>query len=104
LQNPDAPVTGLLAAQESSVFLKQLAKGEKVLRIVDFVNKTVTHTEDKTISDLGNTKLVISLGPKKPKLESISLAQWVTGKLLWEAAIPSGCSALSSLHLKNYGT
>lgn len=63
------------------MFLKlaQLAKGEKVLRIIDFVDKIVTNTEDKTITDLGNTKLVISSGPKKPKLESISIAQWVVG-------------------------
>ena len=58
------------------MFLKpaQLAKGERVLRIVDFVDKIVTNSEHKAISDLGNTKLVISSGPKKPKLESISIA------------------------------
>ena len=63
------------------MFLKpaQLAKGERVLRIVDFVDKIVTNTEDRTISDLGNTKLVISLGPKKPKLELLTIAQWVVG-------------------------
>ena len=47
-----------LAAQESAMFLKpaQLAKGEKVLRIVDFIDKIVSNTEDRTISDLGTTK------------------------------------------------
>ena len=63
------------------MFLKpaQLAKGEKVLRIIDYVDKIVTSTEDRTITDLGSTKLVISSGPKKPKLESLSIAQWVVG-------------------------
>ena len=67
--NPDGP----LASQESAMFMKpaQLAKDEKVLRIIDFVDKIVTSTEDKTITDLGSTKLVISSGPKKPKLQSL---------------------------------
>ena len=56
-----------------------MAKGERILRTIDFVDKTVTNTEDSTISDLGSTKLVISSGPKKPKLESLSIAQWVGG-------------------------
>ena len=47
------------------MFLKpaQLAKGERVLRIVDFVDKIVMNTKDRTISDMGNTKIVISSGP-----------------------------------------
>ena len=81
VSNPDGPLAGPLAAQESAMYLKpaQLAKGEKVLRIVDFIDKIVSNTEDRTISDLGTTKLVISSGPKKPKLESVSIAQWVVG-------------------------
>ena len=55
--------------------LAQLAKGERVLQIVDFVDKSVRNTEDRAISDLGNTKLAISSAPKKPKLESLSIAQ-----------------------------
>ena len=64
--NPDGPLSGPLASQEFSMFLKpaQLAKGERVLWIVDFVDKIVTNTEDRTISDMGNTKIVISSGPK----------------------------------------
>lgn len=79
--NPDGPLSGPLASQESAMFLKpaQLAKGERVLRIIDYVDKIVTSTEDKTITDLGSTKLVISSGPKKPKLESLSISQWVVG-------------------------
>ena len=60
--NPDGPLSGPLASQESAMFMKpaQLAKDKKVLRIIDFVDKIVTSTEDKTIRDLGSTKLVIS--------------------------------------------
>ena len=81
VSNPDGPLAGPLAAQESAMYLKlaQLAKGEKVLRIVDFIDKIVSNTEDRTISDLGTTKLVISSWPKKPKIESVSIAQWVVG-------------------------
>ena len=69
-RNPDGPLSGPLAAQESAMFLKpaQLAKGEKVLRIIDYVDKIVTSTEDRTITDLGSTKLVISSGPKKAQV------------------------------------
>lgn len=54
-----------------------------------------SNTEDRTISDLGTTKLVISSGPKKPKLESVSIAQWVVGNtrifhhLLCSGKLPS---------------
>ena len=81
VNNPDRPLTGPLAEKECSMYLKlaQLAKGEKVLRIVDFIDKIVSTTDDKTISDLGSTKLLISSGPKKLKLESVTIAQWVVG-------------------------
>ena len=91
--NPDVPLSRALASQESSMFLKpaQLAKGERVLRIVDFVDKIVTNTEDRTICDLGNTKLVISSGPEKPKLESLSIAQWVVGNTrIFHSLLSSG--------------
>ena len=83
--NPDGPLSGPLASQEFSMFLKpaQLAKGERGLWIVDFVDKIVTNTEDRTISDMGNTKIVISPGPKRAKLESLSIAKWV----IWNTRI-----------------
>ena len=53
------------------MFLKlaQLLKGEKVLRIIDFVDNIVPRENERTISDAGGTKLILSYGPKKPKLE-----------------------------------
>ncbi|KAL9977124.1 hypothetical protein ACROYT_G014497 [Oculina patagonica] len=55
------------------MFLKpaQLAKGEQILRIVDFIDKIVSTVEDRTLSEISATKLVVSYGPKKPKLESV---------------------------------
>jgi len=53
-----------------------MAKGERVLRIVDFIDKLVPTTDERTISEVGLTKLLF-YGPKKPKLDSVSLAQWV---------------------------
>lgn len=47
----------------------QLQKGEKALRIVDFIDNIVPKDEEWTIEDGGNTKLVISYGPKKPRLD-----------------------------------
>lgn len=37
------------------------------------------NTDERTISEVGLTKLLASYGPKKPKLDSVSLAQWVIG-------------------------
>ena len=53
----------------------QLAKGERIVRIVDFIEKI----DERTISEVGLTKLMVSCGPKKRKLDSVSLAQGVIG-------------------------
>lgn len=76
---PDGPLNPPQALQESLMFLKptQLPKGERVLRIPDFVDKLVSHADERTISEVGLTKLLVSYGPKKPKLENINLSQWV---------------------------
>lgn len=70
---------GLQQTGTSEMFLKpaQLPKGERIFRIVDFVDNIVPREEEKTISDGGNTILIVSHGPKKPKLEQIILQQWV---------------------------
>ena len=54
----------------------QLPKGEKVLRIIDFIT-IIPCEEERTISDGGNTELIVSYGPKKPKSEQVTLPQWV---------------------------
>ena len=54
-----------------------LQTGEKALRIVDFVDNIVPKDEERTLADGGNTKLVVSYKPKKPRLEQITMSQWV---------------------------
>ena len=78
---PDGPLLPPEAVQESLMFLKpaQVNKGERVLRIIDFIEKLVPNSEEHTISEVGSTRLLVSFGSKKPKLESVSLAQWVIG-------------------------
>ena len=68
-----------LETRSSEMFLRpaQLPKGEKVLKIVDFIDNIVPRDDERTLSDGGNTKLVVSYGPKKPKLEQVSIQQWV---------------------------
>ena len=69
------PVTAVLhngfEARTSEMFLKpaNLPKGEKILRIIDFVDNIVRREDERTLSDVGNTKIVVSYGPKKPRLE-----------------------------------
>ncbi len=79
VNNPDGSLAPPHAVQESRMFLKpaQLVKGEQILRIVDFIDKIVSTVEDRTLSEISATKLVVSYGPKKPKLESVTIAQWV---------------------------
>ena len=73
------PSNSSLESRASEMFLRpaQLPKGEKVLRIIDFVDNTVPREDERTISDGGNTKLIVTYGPKKPKLEQVTLPQWV---------------------------
>ncbi|KAL9967212.1 hypothetical protein ACROYT_G025390 [Oculina patagonica] len=63
------------------MFLKpgRMEKGEKPLLIVDFVNNIVPQDEEETLGNQGNAEIVVTYGPKKPKLESITLQQWVVG-------------------------
>ena len=60
----------------------QLPKGEKVLKIVDFIDNIVPRDDERTLGDGGNTKLVISYGSKKPKLEELSIQQWVVSNTI----------------------
>ena len=83
VNNLDGRLAKPQTAQESRMFLKpaHLAKGEEILRIVDFIDKIVSTVEYRTLSELGATKLVVSYGPKKPKLEAVTIAQWVIANI-----------------------
>ena len=75
VNNPDRRLAEPQAAQESRMFLKpaHLAKGEEILRIVDFIDKIVSTVEDRTRRQ--------NYGPKKPKLEAVTIAQWVIANI-----------------------
>lgn len=80
-ESPDDPLKTPQATQESLMFLKpaQLAKGEHVLHIIDFIHKLVPTSDERTISEVGLTKLLVSYGPNKPKVENDTFSQWVIG-------------------------
>ena len=61
VNNPDGHLAEPQAAQESQMFVKpaKLAKGEEILRIIDFIDKIVSTVEDRALSELGATKLVV---------------------------------------------
>ena len=61
----------LTHSSEMFVCPAQLPKGEKVLKIVDFIDNIVPRDNERTLSDGGNTKLVISYGSKKAKIRRI---------------------------------
>ena len=53
------------------------SSSQEPLRIVDFVDNIVPREDERTLSDGGNTKLIVSYCPKKPKLEQVTMQQWV---------------------------
>ena len=53
------------------------AKGEKPWLMIDYVNNVVPQEEEETLGNQGSAKIVVTYGPKKPKLESTSIPQWV---------------------------
>lgn len=58
-----------------------MTKGEKPLLIVGFVNNNVPQDEKETSGNKGNAKIVVTLGSKKRKLETISIQQWVIANI-----------------------
>ena len=67
--------------KESEMFLRpgNLRSGETYLKIVDYIDRLVPVEDERTISQSGQCKFIVSYGTKKQKLEDISLAQWVIG-------------------------
>ena len=49
-------------------------QGEKILRIIDFLNNIVPKEPEQTLSNLGGSRLVISYGQQRPRLE-VSLSR-----------------------------
>ena len=77
LAGPPAPQQ----RQTSEMFLKpaKLTGEIKVYLIPDFVDALVPQMNEETIGSQGSARLTLNYGPKKPKLESVSMQQWVVG-------------------------
>lgn len=73
---PPSQFSSWLESRGSEMFPRpaQLQKGEKALRIVDFLDNIVPKDEERTVADGGNTKLVVSYGPKKPLRADLNCA------------------------------
>ena len=56
---------------------RTIPKGEKPLLIVDFITHIVPQDEEETLGNQGNAKIVVTYRPKKPKLETVTMPQWV---------------------------
>ena len=67
------------ADNHANMFLApaSVPQGEKILRIVDFLKNIVPKESEQTLSNLGGSRLVISYGQQRPRLESVPLSQWV---------------------------
>jgi len=73
---------GTSAITASEMFLKpaKAANGEmKAYLIPDFVDSLIPQEHEETLSSQGTARISVTYGPKKPKLESITLQQWVVG-------------------------
>lgn len=51
------------------------------LDICDFVQNTLTHEDDVILGGQGDQQIVVKSGPKKPRLESLTLSQWSVANL-----------------------
>ena len=49
----------------------------EVLHIVDFITKIIAKEDDKLLIDNGGNKLFLKSRTMKPKLESVTMNQWV---------------------------
>ena len=66
------------------LYLKPGAKERgkiEVLKIIDFVDQIVEKEEEQLLLDNGTNKLFLKGGPKKIKLEQVTMSQWVIGAI-----------------------
>ena len=90
--------------QHADMFLAPAAVslGEKVLRIVDFVSSLVPKETEQTISDMGGSRLLISYGQQRPRLESVSLSQWVVANTRIFHSLLFSCKLPTSRDVRDY--
>ena len=71
--------------------------GEKVFRIVGFLSSLVQRETEQTLSAVGGPRLLISYGQQGPRLERVSLLQWVVANacifhsLLFSGKLATSC-------------
>ena len=66
---------------DPTIHLAPRRSAGKSLEVIDFVNISMSDELEHLVSDMGGSTLVLKSGPKKPKLESLSVWQWVVGSL-----------------------
>ena len=81
LHNPapapgDPPVTGMYSWQDPQVYLKSTLNSKSpCYNIVDFVD-TNSSSDEKVVSTDGDFEFICRAGPRKPKLENVTISQW----------------------------
>ena len=66
---------------DPTIHLAPRRSAGKHLEIIDFINVSMSEELEQLVSEMGSSTLVLKSGPKKPKLESLSVWQWVVGSL-----------------------
>ena len=70
--------------EEAELYLKPGAKERgkiEVLKIVDFIEQTVEKEDEQLLLDNGTDKIFFKGRHKKPKLEDLTLSQWIIGSI-----------------------
>ena len=100
-QRPPEP---LHMSNTSEMFLWPAAvpTGEKVLRIVDYVDSIIPRDEEHVLSNVGTTKIYVSYGRKKIKLEQVSFQQWVVANTHIFYSLLSGGKFPSLADIQHY--
>ena len=69
---------------DPQIFLESADSGTSVsthLDITDFISNTVE--EEIIVGGNGTQQVIVKSGPRKPKLENVTLAQWSVANLSW---------------------
>ena len=77
LAEPPAPQR----RETSEMFLRpaKLTGEIQIHLIPDFVDALIPQMNEETIGSQGSARLTLNYGPKKPKLENLTIQQWVVG-------------------------
>ena len=73
--------------QDPTVFLRPPSKAsEKYLKITDFVFNSIPQRDEHLVNEYGGTKLVLTSSQRKPRLDNVSIQQWViaSNRILYE--------------------